>query len=184
MRRPNPHIAGQCGFTLIEMVITILVLSIIGGVTAYTISHGARAYIDSRTVVATLSKLRLASERLAREIRSVRRDPAATGQYDFNGFPTATGLSFDRLEADGVTVTRVSIDGSANPLTLEYDTPSGAQTLTDQVSSFSLAYYQADGVTAATSTADIAFVEFELVLQDANGNSYPQRTRVALRNQQ
>ncbi|BCO32443.1 hypothetical protein TspCOW1_25460 [Thiohalobacter sp. COW1] len=184
MRTPMPLDRCSRGFTLIEMVVTLLILSILGGVTAYTISHGARAFIDSRTVVTTLSKLRLASERLAREIRSVRRDPAAPSQYDFNGFPTATGLSFDRLEADGVTVTTVSIDGSTNPITLEYDTPSGAQTLTDQVSNFSLAYYQADGVTAATTTADIAFVEFELVLQDTNGNSYPQRTRVALRNQQ
>lgn len=184
MRRPDSHHARQRGFTLIEMVVTILVLSILGGVTAYTISHGARAYVDSRTIVTTLSKLRLASERLAREIRSVRRDPAAPGQYDINGGLPSDSFSFDRLEADGVTVTTVSIDGSGNPLTLEYDTPSGAQTLTDQVSSFSLAYYQADGVTAATSNADVAFVEFELVLQDANGNSYPQRTRVALRNQQ
>lgn len=184
MRRPASHHCRSRGFTLIEMVVTLLILAILGGVTAYTISHGARAYIDSRTVITTLSKLRLASERLAREIRSVRRDPAAPAQYDFNGFPTATDLSFDRLEADGVTVTTVSIDGSGNPITLEYNTPSGAQTLTDQVSSFSLAYYQADGVTAATSTTDIAFVEFELVLQDSNGNSYPQRTRVALRNQE
>lgn len=184
MGRPVSHHGRSRGFTLIEMVVTLMVLSILGGVTAYTISHGARAYLGSRDIVTTLSKLRLASERLAREIRSVRRDPPAPAQYDFNGFPTATNLSFDRLEADGVTVTTVSIDGSANPITLEYDTPSGAQTLTDQVSSFSLAYYQADGVTAATSTTDIAFVEFELVLTDANGNSYPQRTRVALRNQE
>lgn len=183
MCRPISHGGRSHGFSLIEMVVTILILSILGGVTAYTISHGARAYVDSRTVVSTLSKLRLASERLAREIRSVRRDPAAPAQYDFNG-RTGSSLSFDRLEADGVTVTTVSIDGSANPLTLEYDTPSGVQTLTDQVSSFSLAYYQDDGVTVATSNADIAFVEFELVLQDANGNSYPQRTRLALRNQQ
>lgn len=172
------------GFTLIEMVITILVLAILGGVTAYTISNGALAYLGSRTIVTTMSKLRLSSERLAREIRTVRRDPAAPAQYDFNGPLSASSLSFDRLEPDGVTVTTVSIDGSGNPLTLEYDTPSGTQTLTDQVSSFNLAYYQADGVTATTSHADVAFVEFELVLQDANGNSYPQRTRVALRQQE
>ncbi|RRQ21997.1 PulJ/GspJ family protein [Thiohalobacter thiocyanaticus] len=184
MRPSITHPRRSHGFSLIEMVVTIMILSILGGVTAYTISHGAQAYLGSRDIVTTLSKLRLASERLAREIRSVRRDPAAPAQYDFNGFPTASNLSFDRLEADGVTVTTVSIDGSGNPITLEYDTPGGAHTLTDQVASFALAYYQADGVTAATSTSDIAFVEFELVLQDANGNSYPQRTRVALRQQE
>lgn len=171
------------GFTLIEMVVTIVVLSILGGVSAYTISHGARAYIASRTVVDTLSKLRVASERLAREIRTVRRKPATPSQYDFST-RTGNSLAFDRLEPDGVTVTTVSIDGSSNPITLEYDTPTGAQTLTDQVSSFGFSYYQSDAVTAATSNADIAFVEFELVLVDANGNTYPQRTRVALRNQQ
>ena len=55
--------------------------------------------------------------------------------------------------------------------------------MSDAVSSLSFTYLQADGVTVATGNTDVAFVEFELVLTRA-GNTYPQRSRVALRNRQ
>ncbi len=171
------------GFTLIETVVTLTVLAIVAGITAYAIGHAVRAQQKAETVFETLDRLRLASERLARELRSVRRDPAAPANYDFLS-RTANSVSFRRLEADDVTVTTVNIAASGANLDLGYDSPPGSWRLTDQVSGFSLAYYQADGVTPATGNADVAFVEFELVLLDGNGNSYPQRTRVALRNRQ
>lgn len=171
------------GFTLIETVVTLTVLAIIAGITAYGIGHAVRAQQKAQTVFETLDRLRLASERLARELRSVRRDPATPANYDFLS-RSATSVSFRRLEADDVTVTTVTVSSGGGNLDLGYDNPAGSWRLTDQVSTFTLAYYQADGVTPASSNADVAFVEFELVLLDGNGNSYPQRTRVALRNTQ
>ncbi|HKK14212.1 MAG TPA: hypothetical protein VKA14_06075, partial [Gammaproteobacteria bacterium] len=119
-----------------------------------------------------LGKLRVATERMAREIREVRRDP---GGYAITTM-TASDLVFTK--ADG---TRVTLKSSPPQITLAYDSPAGAHTLCDQVGSAGFQYLQADGSTAATGPGDVKFVVIQVVLT-ANGNNYPQRTRVALRN--
>lgn len=172
------------GFTLIELVVTIMLLGILGSVVGVALTEGVLAFRASNEVTDTLSKLRLASERMAREIRTVRRNPADTSSYHFTA-RNADSMTFQRIASDGVSVETVTIDGSSgSTVTLGYGTD---YTLTDQVSSFSFSYYQSDGTTTASAQPvnnDIAFVEFELELTDNNGNTYPQRTRVALRNLQ
>jgi len=165
----------QTGYTLIEMIIAIVILGLLGAAAGYGLQNGALAFVNTTDAVHTLGKLRPASERLAREIREIRRDPLTPAVYDIATMNTTT-LTFTRADGTGVTLS------SAPPLvTLAYSAPTGIHTLTDTVSSLTFAYYQADGVTPATGSGDVAFVEFELVLSQ-NGNTYPQRTRVALRN--
>lgn len=172
------------GFTLVEMVISIMLIGILGAAAAMAIGQGVRASVESQTRVDTLSKLRMATERMAREIRQVRRDPATVTQYDILT-RTSTALSFRRLDNDGTSVRTVSLNGAAPPiLTLGYDSPAGTPTLTDQVSSVSFTYWQSDGVTASTTNADLAFIDINLVLNDSFGNAFSQRTRIALRNRQ
>ena len=163
------------GFTLIEMIITLVVLSILGAAAGYALSNGALAYVDSSDTIHTLGKLRVANERMAREIREIRRDLVTPALYDISTM-NGTTLAFNKTDGTGVTLV------SAPPLaTLAYSSPAGTHTLTDEVSALSFTYYKADG-SAATGNGDVAFVEFELVLSHS-GNLYPQRTRVALRNQ-
>ena len=172
----NPNTL-QYGFTLIEMVISLVVLSLLGAAAGHGLSGGALAFSSGADAVHTLANLRYASERTAREIREIRRDLVTPDVYDISTMNPAT-LAFTKSDGTGVTLT------SAPPIvTLAYSSPSGSPTLTDQVSSFAFAYYQADGITTATGNADVAFIEFELVLT-RDGNNYPQRTRVALRNLQ
>jgi MSHA biogenesis protein MshO len=167
----------QSGFTLIEMIISLVVLALLGAAAGRGLTGGALAFSGNADAMYTLGNLRYTSERLARELREIRRNPSAPGQYDISSM-TASTLVFVR--SDGITVTL----NSAPPLlTLAYSTPAGTHTLTDGVSSMSFAYYQADGSSAATSNSNVAFIEFSLVLARA-GNSYPQRSRVALRNTQ
>ncbi len=172
MAVPSP----QAGFTLIEMIIAIVILGLLGAAAGYGLQNGALAFVNTADSVHTLGKLRVASERLVREIREIRRDPVTPGVYDITTM-NATTLAFTKLDATGVTL------NSAPPqVTLAYSAPAGTHTLTDDVASLTFAYYQADGLTPATGSNDVAFIEFELVLTQ-NGNAYPQRARVALRNQ-
>jgi prepilin-type N-terminal cleavage/methylation domain-containing protein len=165
----------QTGYTLIEMIIAIVILGLLGAAAGYGLQNGALAFVNTTDAVHTLSKLRPASERLTREIREIRRDPLTPAVYDITTM-NATTLAFTRADGTGVTL------NSAPPLaTLAYSNPAGTHTLTDEVGSLTFAYYQADGITPATGSGDVAFVEFELVLSH-NGNAYPQRARVALRN--
>jgi Tfp pilus assembly protein FimT len=158
------------------MVIVLVMLALMTAIAGPYLSNGMRAYNDSAAAVHTLSKLRLASERLVRELREVRRNPAAPTNYDI----TVGGLPLVFTKTDGETVT---IDSTAALLTLAYDSIGGGTSyaLTDELNSISFSYLQSDG-NAATGPSDVAFVEFELELTHA-GNDYRQRSRVALRNQ-
>jgi prepilin-type N-terminal cleavage/methylation domain-containing protein len=167
----------QQGFTLLEMVISLVVLGLLGATAGYGLIGGTLAFSGTADAVQTLGKLRYANERMAREIREIRRDPVTPANYDISTM-NATTLAFTKADGTAVTLT-----GTPPLVTLAYSAPAGTPTLTDEVSSLSYSYLQADGTTAATGNSDVAFIEFELVLV-RNGNSYPQRTRVSLRNQQ
>lgn len=167
----------QGGFTLLEMIITLVVLGLLGAAAGYGLVGGALAFSGTADAVQTLGKLRYASERMAREVREIRRDPAAPAVYDITTM-NATTLAFTKT--DGTTVT---LTGSPPLATLAYSAPAGTHTLTDEVGSLAFSYLQADGTTAAIDNGDVAFVELELLLI-RSGNNYPQRTRVSLRNRQ
>ena len=54
--------------------------------------------------------------------------------------------------------------------------------LTAYANSFVLAYFKADGVTAATGGSDLRFVQLSLTLRPTGGQDTATRTVVALRN--
>lgn len=183
------HCVGHCGqrgYSLVELVMVMVIVGIIGVTVAALLSSSVGAFTAGREAVDTLSELRLASERIARELRTVRRDPSAPANFDFLSSVAASGNSvqFRRLENDGSTVTTVTIDTAGTDLRLAYTTLAGSYTLSERLGGITFGYLQQNGTTAATGNNDVAFVEIVLSLTDANGNSYPQRTRVALRNRQ
>ena len=167
----------QSGFSMIEMIISLVILAVLGTTAGYGLVGGVRAFSDSTDVLQTLGKLRYTSERIVREVREIRRDALFPTNFDITTM-SATTLSFTRGNGAVVTI-------NANPplLTLAYADPAGTWTLTDEVSTMNFAYFQSDGSTVATSQADVAFIELNLELSQA-GKSYPHRTRVALRNRQ
>ena len=171
------EIHRQQGFTLLEMVIALVVLGLLGAAAGYGLVGGALAFSGTSDAVQTLGKLRHASERMAREIREIRRNPVTPAAYDITTM-NATTLAFTKTDGTSVTLA-----GTPPLVTLAYSTPAGTHTLTDEVSSLAFTYLQGDGATAATGNGDVGFVELELILS-RSGNSYPQRVRVALRNQQ
>ncbi len=168
----------QTGFTLIEMVMTMVVVGLLGAAGGYALTNGALAFISSADAVHTIGKLRIAGKRMEREIREVRRIPGTEARYDITAM-NPTDLTFTKTDTTTVTLNTV---GSLVQLAYANSIPAGIYTLTNEVSALTFAYYQADGTTETTDNGDVAFIEFELVLT-RDGNLYPQRTRVALRNQ-
>ena len=164
------------GFTLLEMVIVLVMLALMTAIAGPYLSNGVQAFNDSAAAVHTLGKLRLGSERLVRELREVRRNPAAPANYDIS----VGTMPLVFTKTDGETVT---IDSSGALLSLAYDSVAAGTPypLSDELNSITFSYLQSDGSTA-TGADNVAFVEFELELTHA-GNVYRQRSRVALRNQ-
>ncbi len=158
-----------------ELVATLIVLGLMTSFAVPYLSNGVRAYNDTAAALQTVSKLRYASERMARELREIRN---VGGNFDITTPVSVSGNSITFFKADGEQVT---ISDTAPTLSLAYSTLAGNAnfTLSDELTSVTFNYYQADG-TQATGINNVVYIEFELVLN--NGNSYNQRSRVALRN--
>ena len=165
----------ESGFTLIEMILVIIIVTIIAASGATTLTNSVLAWRVAPDVVDTLSKLRGATERVQREVRETRRNPAATASYDITAM-TASQFSFTK--SDG---TDVGFSIAPPLVNINYSDPATTSVLINQVNSASFSYFQLDG-SSATNNSDIAFVEFAIELTNG-GNSYPQLIRVGLRNQ-
>lgn len=176
------HRDAQRGFTLLELVMVIVMIGVIGTTLASLLSGGVGAFNAGREAVDTLSELRLTSERLARELRTVRRDPTTPTAFEFLT-KNDTTVQFRRWDND-TDWTTVTITASGSNLTIDYSTVAGGPyILTNSLDTLDFDYLDQNGAETA-SNANVAFVYIELNLTDANTNSYPQRTRVALRNRQ
>lgn len=163
------------GFTLIEAVASIIIIGVLAIATIPVLTGGVRTYVTTNTSLNTLSKMRLATERMAREIRQVRRNPGTPTNYDFTTMGTNT-LVF--VKTDGNTVT---INRALPNVTLGYSTPAASSNLTDQVNNLTFRYFTIDGVTPTGSLSLVAFVEIELEMIE-DGVVLTQRTQVGLRN--
>ena len=171
------HTVPTKGFTLVELVIVLTMLAVMAAVAAPYMTRAVQAYNNSSAAVQTLGKVRNASERLVRELRAIRRLPS--GNYDVT--VGANPLVFTKTDGETVTV------NYAPPLvTLTYASVSGVTpTLTDEVSNLTFNYWQSDGSTPATGGDNVAYIEFELILDPGTAATpWSHRGRVALRNQE
>ncbi|MEJ2645119.1 MAG: type II secretion system protein, partial [Gammaproteobacteria bacterium] len=62
------------GFTLIELVVTLVVVGILAAVGGSALTGGAVAFNTSTQAIDTLSELRVAMQRMSREIREIKRN--------------------------------------------------------------------------------------------------------------
>jgi len=175
------------GFTLIEMVMVIIIMTILAAFIGPILAEAVSAYDSISRNIEVLTKMRYAMERLAREIRMVRRDPVNSGNYDI---VTMAVNKLEYCQADGTGVIidytsppNVSIGFSAVGAFASTCGASGATTriLTDMATGFTLTYFNAAGG-AAVGKNDVAYVQVALTLTGTGTSAYNLSTRVDLRN--
>lgn len=165
----------SAGFSLIEIVAVIVIMGVLMALAAPLLAPGLAAYETTADSVSIQGKGRYAIERIARELREVRRNPVTPANFDFLVMG-ASQVQFVKL--DGETVT---ISGNALPdLTLAYASV-GQSRLADDVTAVEFKYYQTDGVTETALPAEAVFVHVRLTL-GSGSVTHEERTRVALRN--
>ena len=181
MRQVSPlrtvpgNVRSGTGFSLIELVVSIVVLGLLAAVTAPIFSSTLRGYVESDAHLATLSKARYATERIARELREVNYN-SGTGSYAFAAMGP-NSMTFTKQ--DGTTV---SLGVAGSNLSLGYTPPGVTAPLTDELSALSFTYLTATGA-AGASAATVASVDVSLTLA-SHGATHTQRVLVGLRNKQ
>ena len=160
------------GFTLIEMVVVLLVVSVLSVVIGTVLLNGVRAYQGTSDALTVLSKLRYAVERIAREVRPIGFD-SVTGSY------SVTDMSPSRLAFSKFDNTQVVIEQVGTEVLMTYTPPGITSTLVDQVNQLNLGYLQMDGTVATTANA-LGYIQIDLSLAN-NGQTYDQSSLAALR---
>jgi MSHA biogenesis protein MshO len=153
----------------------IVILGILAAFVGPVLFNAMRAYDQAQKGVQTQAKMRYAIERMSRELREIRRQTTDAALLDITSM-TATSLAFFKTDS-----TPVVIAVAGNQVNLAYSTVSAM--LTDQLGSFSLEYFQPDGVTAAATASSLSFVQISMTLSEGT-NLFSARARVDVKNAQ
>ncbi len=150
----GPSRLPQRGFTLIEMVMVIIVLSVLTGLGANLLASGFRAYFMGQDLSEGNWHGRVAMERMTRELREARA-PA-----DLTIVP-ATEITFIRSDNVAVRYCLAGVGtcpaGPANTL-MRISGPL-QDPLADNISALDFTYLQGDGVNAPIAPpADVRYV--------------------------
>lgn len=124
MCRKKEIIKSEAGFTLIEAILSLLVLGIMGVVVGFGFSIMAKVYLNNTNMVTVTTKSEIAMERVRKEILHIESIDT--------GVTTASNIRFTTAETPPRTHT---ISYSNGLLTLD------GFPLLDEIQSFSLTYY-------------------------------------------
>jgi prepilin-type N-terminal cleavage/methylation domain-containing protein len=163
IRNPNPN-----GFTLIEIVITIVIVGVLAGIASLIILQGIRSYSDEEARSNVHYQARFAMERMAREIRLIR-------SASLTDITSMTNINLRFTDVNGAATGF----NWANPILNRWNGV-GNDVLATGITAFNLNYFQQDGVTPAAA-ATLWFVEITMTSQQGS-ESLQMRTRVHPRN--
>jgi len=150
----------SAGFTLIEVVITLIVIGALATIGATLMSRGFLSYFVGREIARDDAQGRLALERMARELRTVR------GTADLN-IGVANQITITDFDQNVIVYRR-----NAGTSQLERSQDGGAtfQPLADNVSTLTISYLQNDGATVAAVAANVYYITVLLTVTTQNVN--------------
>jgi prepilin-type N-terminal cleavage/methylation domain-containing protein len=134
------------GFTLIELISTIVVLGIVGTVVSGIVFSASDGCLDASTNAQIHSELSIAMDRCVREIRNIPQDTAASGVAPDIDDVTATSIDWD-------TNSSLALSGSDLQLTIAGGT---AGVLLSDVTAFTVQTYDEDNTALAASLTGVA----------------------------
>ncbi|MEW6684081.1 MAG: prepilin-type N-terminal cleavage/methylation domain-containing protein [Nitrospirota bacterium] len=156
---------GERGFTLIELIMTIVLVGIIGGIIGALLLGGTQAFVAEDTKASLTTQGRLAVERMVRDIRLVRSRTAGD-------IPTMTAATLNFIDTSGNAIAYTSGGGSI--------TRNGVVLAAAPTANLAFSYFQQDG-TPAASAAQVWVIQVDLTFGGTN-DSQDFRVRIHPRN--
>jgi len=171
---PRPGRPGRAGVTLVELVISIVLVTIVSGMLAVTLREGFAVYAAAQGRKSALQEGRAVLLRAEREVRQIRDRGALLA--------AGPGLVTLRTVADST----VGLSWTGSPgAPLLYARNGRSYVLCSGVDSFALAYTQGDGSPAAPLVApdstDVRYLTLYLRLM-RGGQKVALREGIMLRN--
>src|SRR6266702_2222826 len=151
------------GFTLIEAVITMIVVGVLATIGATVMSGGFRTYFLGREIAQDDAQGRLALERMSRELRAVR----STADLDIS---VQNQVSFTDLSGTAISYKRDSV---TSQLERSQGVAGTYQPLADNVSALTITYLHNDGVNAESwggNPALVYYITVALTVKTSNVN--------------
>jgi prepilin-type N-terminal cleavage/methylation domain-containing protein len=159
MNIKDQHNKVHCidGFTLMEMIISIMILSILVAGSTLLLTQGFKGYFAAQNVVNPQIKGGLALEIMTRDLRAIR-SPADISNA------TANSLAF--VDVDNRSIYYQFLN---NQLQRKIGSTGSYQALLNNVQNIIIYYYDALGV-VATQNASIRYIVVNITMNDNSSN--------------
>lgn len=149
----NRHIPNEKAFTLIEVIVSLVLVGIMAVIAGMGLIKIAEGYVFAKQNAETVQKAQIAMARIVKELSATATINSTT--------PSPISVTYTRPGAVGNIIT----------FSVPYITigNSGAQArLIDNVTNFTLAYFDAAGGSSPASAADIRRIDITLTVGGAN----------------
>ncbi len=156
------------GFTLVELVITMILIGVISTVVGPLLYEGVTNFKKAHALESLSSQGRSTLELMAQDVRNIGAELSHT----------LISMNANQLSMENMYDQTISFSLSGSDLIRTID--GNNQNLAEDVSSLSFSYYNVNGQTTAT-TADVRYIKLGLSLTK-EGLSQHFETIVALRN--
>jgi prepilin-type N-terminal cleavage/methylation domain-containing protein len=158
MMRNSSTAARPGGFTLIEVVITLIVGGVLATIGAMIMSNAFRAYFLGREIANDDWQGRFALERMTRELRTVR----STGDLNIG---VAGEIRFTDASGNAIVYRR---NAATSELDRSQDNGATFLPLADNVSALTFSYLQNDGQTTTAIANAVYFITAHVTVASAN----------------
>jgi prepilin-type N-terminal cleavage/methylation domain-containing protein len=121
-----PELKTQKGFTLIELVTTLILIGMIGAFAGFFLYTGVRGFLTSRFSSETALQAQAALDRIGLELRQI--------QTLVNPIPTATDIGYRSIDPSLPGIRRINYNSANREILISVDGNSNA--LLDNVNTF------------------------------------------------
>jgi prepilin-type N-terminal cleavage/methylation domain-containing protein len=168
------RISNEKAFTLIEVIVCLVLIGIMAAIAGMGLMRIAEGYVFAKQNAETAQKAQIAIARIVKELSyaTIINSAPSASYVNYTRPPSATSAT------SATPYTNIIMFSSLNQnITLQVDStgtvPGTATTLINNVTNFTLAYFDASGANSIATPAKIRRIDFTLTLKGANNTSIP-----------